>query len=60
MNSLVIGVSVLLAAMPAGSTAAMLAQKYNQDVIYASKIIVVSTMLSLITLPMISILVKGG
>lgn len=60
MNSLVIGVSVLLAAMPAGSTAAMLAQKYDQDVIYASKIIVVSTMLSLITLPMISILIKGG
>lgn len=60
MNSLVIGVSVLLAAMPAGSTAAMLAQKYNQDVIYASKIIVVSTILSLVTLPMISILVKGG
>ena len=42
------------------STAAMLAQKYDQDVIYASKIIVVSTMLSLITLPMISILIKGG
>ena len=60
MNSLVIGVSVLLAAMPAGSTAAMLAQKYDQDVIYASKIIVVSTILSLVTLPMISILVKGG
>lgn len=58
LDGLVIGVSVLLSAMPAGSTAAMLAQKYDKDVIYASKIIVLSTVLSLITLPVISVMLN--
>ncbi|AET57163.1 hypothetical protein HPL003_01895 [Paenibacillus terrae HPL-003] len=58
LNPLVIGVNVLLAAMPAGSTVAMLAQKYDKDVIYASKIVIISTVLSLITLPLISLMIS--
>lgn len=47
---------VLLSAMPAASTTAMLAQKYNGNAIFASKLIFVSTILSLVTLPLITLL----
>lgn len=49
-------VCVLLSAMPAASATAMLAQKYNANAKYASKLVFVSTMLSLITLPIITFL----
>lgn len=59
-EGLVTGVSVLLAAMPAASTTAILAAKYDGDAIYASKIVVCSTVLSLIATPLWSmILLKG-
>ncbi len=58
VDPLVIGVSVLLTAMPAGSTAAMLAQKYDQDVLFASQLVFVTTLLSLVTLPMISFIIN--
>ncbi len=51
IDNLVTGVIVLLAAMPAGSTTAMLAQKYDQDAPFASKLVFTSTLTSLITLP---------
>lgn len=47
---------ILLSAMPAASTTAMLAQKYDGDAIFASKLVFVSTLLSLITLPLITVL----
>jgi predicted permease len=53
IDSIIIGVTVLMAAMPAGLTTAMLAQKYNQDSLYASKLIFISTLLSLFTLPLL-------
>lgn len=43
---------VLLSAMPAASTTAMLAQKYNGNAIFASKLVFISTVLSLFTLPL--------
>lgn len=48
---LVTGVSVLLSGMPAGSTTAILAEKYDGDAVYASGCIFVSTLLSLVTIP---------
>lgn len=51
IDSLVTGVSVLLAAMPAASTTAILAAKYNGDAPYASKCVVITTVLSLLTTP---------
>ena len=48
------GVIVLASAMPAAVATAMLAEKYNADSGFASKIIFVSTALSIITLPIIS------
>lgn len=47
VNSLVTGVSVLLAAMPAGTTTAMLADKYDCDPQFATKMIVFSTLCSI-------------
>lgn len=50
-------VCILLSAMPAASTTAMLAQKYHQNAEFASKMIFVSTLLSLITLPILTLFI---
>ncbi len=55
IDNLVIGVIVLLSAMPAGSTTVMLAEKYDGNSRYASSCVFLSTILSLITIPLISI-----
>lgn len=54
LNLTVQGVCVLETAMPAASTTVMLAQNYEGDTEFASKIVVVSTVLSLFTLPLFS------
>ena len=60
IDSLVTGVSVLLAAMPAASTTAILAAKYDGDAPFASKCVVTTTVLSLLTTPVWSmVLLKG-
>lgn len=51
INSLITGVSVILAGMPAGSTTAILAAKYDGDADFATKCVVFSTILSLISIP---------
>lgn len=51
MEPLVTGVSVILAAMPAGSTTAILAVKYNGDAEFASKCVVLTTLLSMLMIP---------
>ena len=60
VEGLLIDVSVLMAAMPAGSTTAMLAASYDGDAPFASGMIFVSTLLSMVTLPLISLLFSGG
>lgn len=52
VDALLTGVSVLLAGMPAGSTTAILAAKYDGDYIFATKCVVVTTLLSLVTIPL--------
>ena len=47
-------VCVLLSAMPAASTTAMLAEKYDGNSVFASRIVFVSTLGSLISLPIIT------
>lgn len=49
-------VCILLSAMPAASTTAMLAQKYHQNAQFASRMVFVSTLFSLITLPVMTLL----
>ena len=52
VHSLVTGVSVVLAGMPAGSTTAILASKYGGDAEFASKCVVLTTILSMLAIPM--------
>ena len=56
VDALVTGVSVLLAAMPAASTTAILAVKYGGDAVYAGKCVVLTTVLSLFATPLWSML----
>lgn len=50
IDPIVIGVTVMMSAMPAGSTTVMLAQKYEMNPIFASKIVFVSTILSILSI----------
>lgn len=49
--------AVILTAMPAGSTTALLAEKYGADAVYGSKCVLTNTLLSLITIPLMTLLV---
>jgi predicted permease len=53
-DGVITGVAVLSAAMPAATTTAMLARKYGGDSPFAARLIMVSTLLSLVTLPLVS------
>jgi len=55
-DSLVTGVSVILTAMPAGTTTGILASKYSGDAEFAAKCVVFSTLASLISTPLWSLL----
>ncbi|MCL2366182.1 MAG: AEC family transporter [Oscillospiraceae bacterium] len=54
LDPVVIGVSVLMAAMPSAIVTAILSEKYGKDSAFASKTVFVSTMLSIATLPLIA------
>lgn len=58
LDPLLIGISVIMTGMPAGSTTAILAEKYGCDAEFASQIIFVSTLLSIFTIPLLSLLIK--
>ena len=49
VSHLVTGVSVLLAAMPAGATTSILASKYDTNPEFATKMVIFSTLLSLVS-----------
>ena len=51
MDPLVMKICVLESAMPAASTTAMLAARYDKEPAFASQLIFASTALSLLTLP---------
>lgn len=48
---------VLLTAMPAGTTTALLGQKYGADAVYGTKIVLTSVLFSMISIPLITLLV---
>ena len=54
----VLGVSVLLTAMPAGATTSILAEKYGMESEFATKMVVVSTCISLLTICFWSTILK--
>lgn len=57
-DEILIGVQVLITGMPAASTTAILAGKYNGDVEFATKCILVSSALSMITIPIWCLILK--
>lgn len=50
------GVELILTSMPAGTTTALMAAKYGADVKFASKCVFVTTVLSLVTVPLTMLL----
>ncbi|SHH52883.1 hypothetical protein SAMN02745823_00188 [Sporobacter termitidis DSM 10068] len=60
VDPIVTGVAVLSSAMPAATLTAMLSAKYGQDSAFASKLIFVSTLFSLVTLPLVAAVLTSG
>ncbi|MEG0772134.1 AEC family transporter [Clostridium sp.] len=58
IDHLVTGVVVILTAMPAGTATAMLASKYDGDYIFASRCIIFSTLVSIISIPIWSFILR--
>lgn len=58
IDPLVTGVSVVLAGMPAGSTTAILATKYDGDAPFATRCVMLTTILSMVTIPVWCVAVK--
>jgi hypothetical protein len=52
VDPLVAGVCTLLSGTPAGATTSLLASKYGADEISAAKCVVLTTALSMITIPL--------
>jgi len=52
LDTVSLGVSVLMTGMPAGATAAIFAARYESDAPFATKCVVMSTLLSMLTLPL--------
>ena len=48
---------MLMTGMPAGSTTSILADKYGCDAVFASEITFTSTLLSIVTIPLLTLLV---
>ena len=52
LDPTVLGVSVVLAGMPAASPTAILADQYNCDAVFSAKCVVSTTLLSMVTVPL--------
>lgn len=52
VNKIVIGVIIICEAMPGGTLCPILAKSYNRNFKYASKIVLVTTILSIVTIPL--------
>ena len=57
-DPMVMGISVLLAGMPAGATTSILAEKYESDPVFATKMVIFSTLLSLPTICLWSVFLR--
>ena len=55
VDKVLTGVTVLLTAMPAGSTTAILAKKYGCDAEYGASLVFTSTLLSMLTIPVFAL-----
>ena len=55
-EALLVNISVIMTAMPAGASTSILAEKYDGDAQYAAQLTFVSTLCSIVTIPVISLL----
>lgn len=60
VDGLVTAISVVLAGMPAASTTAVLAAKYGGDELFATKCVVLTTLLSMVSVPVWCIILARG
>lgn len=58
-NEMIISVSVVIAAMPVAVNAPLIAQEYGGNSLLASRLVFLSTLLSLVTLPLVLVVLKG-
>ena len=56
LDQMIKAISIIMTGMPAGATTAILAQQYNYDYKHAAKIILISTIASIITIPLLTFL----
>ena len=59
IHGIAAGISVVLAAMPAGTSTAILAAKYHGDEAFATQCVVVTTLLSMLMLPLWCVILNG-
>ncbi len=52
LDNVSLGISVLMTGMPAGATAAIFAARYKSDAPFATKCVVMTTLVSMLTLPL--------
>lgn len=60
LDPTLVNVCILMTGMPAGSTTSILADKYGGDAVFASQIIFVSTLCSILTIPLLTVLMAAG
>ncbi len=58
-NPMIISVAVVIAAMPVAVNAPLIAQEYGGNSSLASRLVFVSTLFSLVTLPLVLVVLKG-
>lgn len=57
LEGLALDVPVMISAMPAGTMVVVFAQKYNSNMLFASELVINSTLLSIITIPLIALFI---
>ena len=56
LDTVVIGIGVIMAAMPAAAATSILADKYDSDYEFATDVVILSTLMSIVTIPLITLL----
>ncbi|MCD8373671.1 MAG: AEC family transporter [Oscillospiraceae bacterium] len=58
IDSLIKGLTVIMCGMPAAATTSIMAEQYDCDAAFASEVVFVSTLFSIVTMPMLSMLIQ--
>lgn len=58
LDKLLVSICVIMSGMPAGSTTSILADQYGGDSMFASQMTFVSTLLSIVTIPLLGLLLN--